>query len=1595
MTILRRALAGLAILIVLVVVTVLIVIRTGWFRSYVRAKVIAAIEDATGGRAEVGAFAFTESNMTATVDGLVIHGTEPADASPFLSVHQVTVKIGFLRGLKHLVGISSLIVDQPQVNIVVLADGRSNIPTPRNAQPSTGPPLKPVVDLAIGHFALNRGFVAFDERRTPLNVQMSNLEARLTYNTFAQTYQGTIAFAPVYVVSGRNTPLAVEARLPLVFGSDRIELHRATVSTAASTFALDGSVRNLRNPEVAGRVSARVALADLRTAGLIKTSPWSPANIRLAADVSNSNGTTQINSMHADFSASSIDAAGNLQGVQFHSTLALGELARVFNIGNILSGTMTASGTARLDANNNCAATASIQAMGLALQSGTTTIRNVNLTARIQADPKAIDLGNVVVNALGGQFAGKASLHDMRNYRVDGTLRNFDIRTTLASFRVNVPYDGAITGVVSASGDTVSTQSLSAAARLTVTPGKRGIPVAGKIDARYTAQAGDLTLANSYLTLPHSRIEMNGALQRSLNLAVQTQDLNDFLAAAKVTGEAVKLNKGQINFTGAVTGGLSAPRISGHLAASRILVEGRQFDSGAADLAAFAGGAQISNGTITRAGAANGMRARFSATLGLANWKLPPSEPIQADFAIDQADLADLAALAGENAAGYSGAVIAQAHVTGTAGNPLGAVSAQASQGTIAGQPFDETKLQVNLQDRLVTIPSAYIQSPAGRVDLSGEYRHPADSFTTGHLRAHVTSTSLNLAKSLPQISIRLTGTVQTNLDAEADITTTGAMVSSVNGTVTGRELNVAGQAYGALDISLQTAGRTVSYTARLTPPSSKLQIAGSTQLAKDYPTAIAATLTDLSVEKLLATAEQSNISATGNLSGTIHLSGTLQNPQGDANLQLTRAVLYDEPIDRVQLQATYFPGNIAVTQLEVDAGSSHVRASGHYDHPVGSLQTGNAAFSIESNSIDLSKIRNVQNRRPGLAGILQIEAKGSGVIQTGNPRLTLRELTLNAGATGIRAAGETFGDLKLTANTSGAGVVSMALDSNLAGARIQGHGTTQLKEGYPVNAALTFDNVMYSHVARLLGVTTDNSRGVEAVAAGQLSIDGPILHTDQLRAGLQVTKLTATANARPGQSQPVSISNNGPIGIALDRGIARIQSAHISGSGADLSATGTASITGGPLALAVNGNVNLGILQNFDADLFSSGSITLNAAVRGTLSQPIANGQVALRDASLSYAGLPNGISKANGTILLTGNTASIQNLTAESGGGTISVTGFAGYGDVIRFGVQLKASRVRARVQPGVSVVAGANVQLSGTSRRSVISGTAVIDQITYNPQTDIAAILSKASPTVQSASAPSALLENMRLDIRVRTAAGLSVRAGIAEGISATADIRIQGTAAQPGVLGRVIIDEGKLVFLGSSFTVDTGTIAFYNPLLIEPVLDVSLETQSQGVQVILHVTGTIDNMKLNYTSNPPLEFDEILALLATGKTPTTDPTLLANQPTTPQASLPQVGESALLGSAVANPLSGRLQRVFGVSQLKIDPSFQGGSELPTARLTLQQRITSNVTFTYTSALDDPNGQIIKVEWAFDPKWSAAATRDQNGIFSVNFFYKRQFR
>jgi translocation and assembly module TamB len=90
-------------------------------------------------------------------------------------------------------------------------------------------------------------------------------------------------------------------------------------------------------------------------------------------------------------------------------------------------------------------------------------------------------------------------------------------------------------------------------------------------------------------------------------------------------------------------------------------------------------------------------------------------------------------------------------------------------------------------------------------------------------------------------------------------------------------------------------------------------------------------------------------------------------------------------------------------------------------------------------------------------------------------------------------------------------------------------------------------------------------------------------------------------------------------------------------------------------------------------------------------------------------------GLSNANGVVAFNGNTATIQTLTAEAGGGKVTLTGFVSNADNLRFSVRTNAAGVRVARPTGRECRGHPNVNLAGTTDASLASGTVTIDRLT----------------------------------------------------------------------------------------------------------------------------------------------------------------------------------------------------------------------------------------------------------------------------------------
>ena len=77
--------------------------------------------------------------------------------------------------------------------------------------------------------------------------------------------------------------------------------------------------------------------------------------------------------------------------------------------------------------------------------------------------------------------------------------------------------------------------------------------------------------------------------------------------------------------------------------------------------------------------------------------------------------------------------------------------------------------------------------------------------------------------------------------------------------------------------------------------------------------------------------------------------------------------------------------------------------------------------------------------------------------------------------------------------------------------------------------------------------------------------------------------------------------------------------------------------------------------------------------------------------------------------------------------------------------------------------------------------------------------------------------------------------------------------------------------------------------------------------------------------------------------------------------------------MLASQAASQFSGSVQKLAGVSSLQIDPLIGGNNENPSARLALQQRLTKNFLFTFSTDVTQPGQEIAQGDYQISKHWS----------------------
>ena len=301
--------------------------------------------------------------------------------------------------------------------------------------------------------------------------------------------------------------------------------------------------------------------------------------------------------------------------------------------------------------------------------------------------------------------------------------------------------------------------------------------------------------------------------------------------------------------------------------------------------------------------------------------------------------------------------------------------------------------------------------------------------------------------------------------------------------------------------------------------------------------------------------------------------------------------------------------------------------------------------------------------------------------------------------------------------------------------------------------------------------------------------------------------------------------------------------------------------------------------------------------------------------------------------------------------------------------------------------SAWASGDITIQGGQRTLAVKGKVTVDEAELRLLNPIPASIVDLGP-IEVAGAPQRPASDaaksppslMTLDLDVDAPGRLFVRG---RGLDSQwgGQLRVRGDLASPELEGSIAKHRGHLDFVGRSFTLSKGSLSFAGTAEIDPLLDIELEREANGITGKIIVDGRASAPRLRFISIPGLPPEEVLPQVLFGRS---------------KQSL-SAPEAVQLAAGVATLMSGKAglldqtRQSLGVDVLRFESEGSGAQQ--SSSISVGHYATEKVYLGAKQSLDGKSTSVVvKFEVHENLVLDADVSQDANS--SVGVTWRRDF-
>jgi hypothetical protein len=689
---------------------------------------------------------------------------------------------------------------------------------------------------------------------------------------------------------------------------------------------------------------------------------------------------------------------------------------------------------------------------------------------------------------------------------------------------------------------------------------------------------------------------------------------------------------------------------------------------------------------------------------------------------------------------------------------------------------------------------------------------------------------------------------------------------------------------------------------------------------------------------------------------------------KGTADLKTGAGDVYGQSMDKGEIVAVIDQDQITFPKVVVVKGRDIVTGKG-------GIKFNNTFYGkITTPRFDLSGISFFAKSSIPLKGAASLSINGEGSFD--HPEISATASTNKLSYNDIDLGGG-----RVKANISGG---RMTLTGALLDEKVNLGGELALKAPYHWRSSLVFDSGRFEPFIKL--AYKDLPQDVEVLATGSHTGEGDLDNTKVDSLSVDFRKLSASLMGR-------RLDNDGDIRLLYRDGRLAVKSFRMKGESA------TVELSGGSVGLEraelnVKANANLDMLKSWMKESvdYIAGNLSLDIGLAGDLRNPAITGKARITDGGIKFTGFPQRLDRLASDIRFEAGGFNITSLSADFGGGTITAKGggnLKGF-EVASHSIDISAADVKLKYPEGLNSAVDARINFEGVDDKRSISGNVTVKRARYTERIDWKSWMvkiQKKRTEVSGASKGIGKFGDTALDVRVAADETIKIDNNVAK-IPVSADLSIRGTIANPVVLGRMEAQTGSVYFRNNEFKLVSGVVDFVDPRKLNPIIDIQAEARVREYQVQLALAGTLDRIKVQLSSDPPLDDEDILSLLAIGRT---------SEKIKGHEAAVTTGEAAsFVTGQLQDAVESRVKKLTGVDRFQIDPYLTSSGTSSGPRLTIGKSLLSDKLYlTYSSNVGTSEDQYIRMEYFVNKNISVVGARDELGHFGADIKFRFEFK